>query len=129
MQRHAATLLNLPTNFASPGLQLTQEWLTNFCSFNFIPEITKVTDRLRTGLSTAGKTGSVLPADPPFLHRVGTNGVTNAKLEYNSDDSHAKLENSTNTPSRRPRANTMLGLNDNFKNKLGFLNRRLHMSS
>eukprot|EP00965_Chrysotila_dentata_P209742 6185481-Pleurochrysis_carterae.AAC.1 len=34
-------------------------------------ELTKVTDRLRTGLSTAEKTGPVLPADRPFLHRVG----------------------------------------------------------
>eukprot|EP00965_Chrysotila_dentata_P010493 341801-Pleurochrysis_carterae.AAC.1 len=34
-------------------------------------EITKVTDRLRTGLSTAERTGPVLFADRPFFYRVG----------------------------------------------------------
>eukprot|EP00965_Chrysotila_dentata_P263358 6214816-Pleurochrysis_carterae.AAC.4 len=53
-------------------------------------EMTKVTDRLRTGLSTEEKTGPVLSADHPFLPRVENEGVRlqTQNLEYDSDDLH-----------------------------------------
>eukprot|EP00965_Chrysotila_dentata_P226874 6195677-Pleurochrysis_carterae.AAC.6 len=43
-------------------------------------DTTKVTDILRTGLSTAERTGPVLAADRPFLHRVGNERGNERKI-------------------------------------------------
>eukprot|EP00965_Chrysotila_dentata_P239801 6203319-Pleurochrysis_carterae.AAC.1 len=73
MQRDAATLLNLPAQSSRRrGCISSHSFFSNaFAPFGFLFLLRrlKVTDRLRTGLSTTEKTGPVLSADRPFLHQ------------------------------------------------------------